>query len=101
MFTRRVTPVLLEAGEHYGEQAPRGRIVDRPRTQRYCAHGCAGELFEMDDSREHGKRGDTHRCTKKEHCLRERSGLWKQRCVVKKNPSQPDSQRKWRQHAGE
>ena len=95
-----MTPIVVEAGKHHREQAPRGGIVDRSRTQGNCPHRRAGELFEVDDPRQHRERRDAHGRAKEKHCFHQRCLLWKQFRVIKKNPGQPGTQNKRGDHAG-
>jgi hypothetical protein len=64
-----VTPILLETGEHDSQQTPRRGIIDRPCAEGYRAHGCPGELFEVNDPGKHRERCDAHGCAQKEHCF--------------------------------
>lgn len=55
-----VAPVVVEAGEDDGEQAPGGGVIECACAEGDGAHGGAGEAFEVDDACEHGEGGDAH-----------------------------------------
>ena len=94
----RVGPVVVEAGEHHGEQAPRGGVVERARAERHGAHRGAREFFEMDDPREHRERGDAHRRAEEEHGLGELRPLRKELRVMEEHPRQPCAEHERHDH---
>ena len=64
-------PVVVEAREDDGEQAPCGSVVNGACADGHGAHGSSVQALKMDDAGEHWEGGDAERGTQEEHGFEE------------------------------
>ena len=96
---QRVRGIAVKTGQHHREQTPSRGVVHGARAEGHRPHRRAREFFEMDDPRQHGKRGDAHGRAEEKHGLHQTRALGEQLCVMIEHPRQTRAEDKRSDHA--